>query len=386
MPLETINKGLKTIVHEYLNSDERYIEELGKIPATLSFQCLIYGEDSLNSRIQFEQALDAGGFGELIHPVYGSLQVKLIGTYTVSSSQRRIGEHIFDVTFGVSRENITPEIKFISNNEITNQVLRNFSVITDVFASVYQPIKHGFNIEFTGVNVLDFVNKMVALVEDIETGIVPENLNVFLKESQRIQSDIFNIVKSPDRIASEINLLYSNFRDIVSTPAVLFDSLQALIITKETFYPSDTYIRQNRRVANLLIEEYINLTSLNFLYESAVYRDFQTDIELLESQEVISDYYYTFFETQPDNNDPIPKIAETISARDDFAILQNLFAEAMMLKTQNVWKVKEIEDNGSTPLLAYKYFGNLEALDIINQLNPGINHSGFSGKFLMVSK
>lgn len=90
--------GRRLVVHEFPQSDDAVVEDMGRKAKRFSLNCHIRGKDFLSRANAFEDALDAGGDGTLIHPWRGSMRV-LVDDYSRSDSTVDGGIVTFSVQF-----------------------------------------------------------------------------------------------------------------------------------------------------------------------------------------------------------------------------------------------------------------------------------------------
>ena len=75
----TVDSYTKSIAqHQAPYSDDADIEDMGLEPRQISVEAMYSGEDYLVWTNALEAALAATGSGELIHPVYGILEVQVV--------------------------------------------------------------------------------------------------------------------------------------------------------------------------------------------------------------------------------------------------------------------------------------------------------------------
>jgi len=91
--------GRKTIVHEYPDRINPYVEDLGEVTRKITFNAYVLGKDYLDKRVALEKALAKKGAGTLIHPYYGSIYVALSTPITVAHSYESGGMSIFTLEF-----------------------------------------------------------------------------------------------------------------------------------------------------------------------------------------------------------------------------------------------------------------------------------------------
>ena len=76
--------GRRTVVHEFPQRDDVYIEDLGKAPNRFTVNAFVLGQDWQAKRDALERVLDEPGPGTLVHPWYGELQVSQFAPYKTS--------------------------------------------------------------------------------------------------------------------------------------------------------------------------------------------------------------------------------------------------------------------------------------------------------------
>jgi prophage DNA circulation protein len=386
VPRERVTKGKKTAIHEYLNSDERFIEEIGKTAPIFDLTCVIHGDVSLKKRTSFEAALSADGIGELIHPIYGKLDVKVIGNYRITSSDRDIGEHIFDVSFGVTRDSLYPIVYFAFPGELTSKAKENVEVVKEVVSKKFKRPSSPFNKDAAANDINIFIDNTKSQIRNIVDPIT-DNILLYVEALEITQNEIYKILDDPIYLVNTIDDLFSRFRNIASTPQNLYNSFNNLIAHAKVLLPTNTFLRRQRNNNSKIINDTFDLLSFNFLLESAAYTEFNTNLELNETQDNINYHYNTFFRSDEEINPNLFYLTDDIDIKNIFSESYKLFVDIFVEKEQKTWKIEEITPGKtSMALTSYKYFGDLDKLDIINQLNPSVNHCGFNESILSITK
>ena len=67
--------GRRVAVHEYPFSADPYVEDLGRAPDRFNFDAYIVGDDVFEQYQALVDALTQAGSGELIHPIFGAVEV-----------------------------------------------------------------------------------------------------------------------------------------------------------------------------------------------------------------------------------------------------------------------------------------------------------------------
>ena len=76
---ENVRGGRRVAVHEYPDKDNVWPEDLGRLPRAFALEGYIVGDDCAAQRQALQDAAEAEGPGELIHPTFGSVTVSLVG-------------------------------------------------------------------------------------------------------------------------------------------------------------------------------------------------------------------------------------------------------------------------------------------------------------------
>lgn len=374
VPDESKNGGKKTVSHEYPNSDRRYVEELGKSPASFNITAIIHGSDAIQRRIDFENALEQAGRGLLIHPSLGQ-QMVVATEYSSRSSDSEIGKFTFSITFKRSEENISLNAVGASNQFIS-------SIVEDAKSN----LDASFIDKFANGSFSDVIRENGSQLQSIITqardvfGSVNNLQENGLEEFNRVlnseENNILSIVRNGSDYASSLRSIYNSADNLVNDISQLYDSY----ITYTTFgndRKSKALITQKRITEenNLsAVEEHTKINGLISAYEAAVYTDFQTDEELIAVQSQLNDSYDTLIENAPDTS-----IAYDTNTRDVINNLRINVREALENKRQNVWRIVDIDaGESSMPLTSYRFYGSLDNLNTVSSLNNK-NNSIFSG-------
>ncbi len=90
--------GQKGQLHEFPQRDEPYFEPLGKQSQVHRMSAWVIGDDCFERRDKLQEALQAKGSGELVHPWLGRMQVKA-GECELTHDRREGGVARFELTF-----------------------------------------------------------------------------------------------------------------------------------------------------------------------------------------------------------------------------------------------------------------------------------------------
>lgn len=378
---ESVSRGKKTVMHEYPNSNDRYVEELGKLPPTFSITAIVHGSDAINQRLRLENVLEEPGLGLLVHPIYGRLNVKSLN-FSVSSSQTEVGQFTFEIEFAQSRENITPEPTAPTNSAISNLAADAREKADAALESVYTPPSNPsvFNsFVDTFQNVMDSVNDEIKKVVDLST----TGAATFDRVYRTITRNISSVVVSAQTLRDNVTLFY----DAALDAPVFVDQLESAwnnlldypltIATSSATTPD----QQQREQNNTAIVEHLRLTALANSYESKVYKDYTTDDNLTAARAQLNESYNSQLKSE---NETIAEVnlislANDQELRSSFATLRTNARRVFEEKEKAVFRVVNITPGRSSmALTSYRYYGSIELLDQLIELNESTNSSGFN--------
>jgi len=90
--------GRRIVLHDYPNSSERFVEDLGELPPKFSVTAFVTGDDFIDRAAQLERALKEPGKGRLSMPTFGARPLFAL-PYKKDASQKDVGEIRFDLEF-----------------------------------------------------------------------------------------------------------------------------------------------------------------------------------------------------------------------------------------------------------------------------------------------
>lgn len=385
---ETKNGGKKTVTHEYVNSNSRFTEELGQLPPFFTINAIVHGDDGIQRRFDLERVLNISGLGELVHPVYGSQQVKST-TYSVSSNQNNIGQFRFSINFETSREEINPApSEIVTLSEVSKNAVSARNALDNALEERY--IDPGIP-----ETLLSAADKLDSIYETVETVIIntfvtestvestQEKIAEFTKIVSNGRARVFTDVQRAFTLKTVLFDLHASALSVTTLPEDLLIAWRSLIDfgAFELTGKTNTVPRANEENNRLILNEHTRITALINLYEAAAFNDYATDSDIDDVRTVLNNAY----DSQINSSfgllviDPI--------ARTNLATLRTTVNKILDEKIQNIWRVVNISPGRSSMLLAgFRYYGSLDTLSLLQQLNPNINTANFNQDITAVSR
>lgn len=377
---ESVTRGKKTAIHEYPNSDFRYVEELGKQPPTFSLTALVHGEDFLNKRFRLEQALEESGIGLLNHPIYGKLWVAVLD-FTVDTSQTNIGVVNFSINFSQSKRNITPSPTTRTPTAVSSKAVDVRDKIHAAVENKFKEISSAFNYDQISERlgeVLDNVRDNVNLITELSSKGAAEFNRVY----NSITNSTAAVLSSAYYLSQNMSLFYDTALDsavFVSQLAPAWDRIMDIDIPliSSTTTPSQKEKEQDKSI----LSEQMRLIALANAYDSKVNYEYTTEEQLLEARSTL-DYYYRLFlneSYEEIESSDIETIAGDPDVRAEFAELRVIARQVFDEKRKTLFRVINITPGiTSMSITSFRYYGNLDYIEDIIDLNPEVNVANFN--------
>lgn len=362
--------GKKTVSHEYPNTDFRYTEELGRLPSKFSMNAFVHGNDAIDQAESLIRALDTPGIGVLIHPIYGRLQVKST-TWSRSTSETEMGEIKFSLNFEQSEPNVslTPTLSTKSLAAFKASVARDsLGFAVEAIYAINKAQEVLAEVQAVTTLVMDVVSGKIKSLSDLD----PATLAIFDRVLGTSLKDLYQASLDGESFANNLKSFYQSALD-TSDPEVQKDLWESLIDYEDDREPGPTDTVKRAAIENN-IQVVVGHTQLNALinsYESSAFFNFETVEELNESKQFLEDSFNRIFS----NSDTNPLITDN-TLRAAILDLRNTVNDVLDQAESNAFKLKTIQP-GETSLarLTYDLYGSLDNLDILRELNGGINHS-----------
>lgn len=372
---ESTARGKKVAIHEYPNSDRRFVEELGKLPPIFTIEAIVHGDDLINKRLRLEKALERPGQGLLVHPVYGTLTVSAL-TFTTSSRQAESGQFIFNIRFASSEENITPTPLPPQRSTVSQKAKAARDAIGTVLQDRYQPPSTAFNTDFQVEETLSTWENLEATT-DVVIDQISTQAAKFKRTLRTARATVYQAVQTGQKIKTSIETVVDAALNIVSNPSDLDGVWNALITL--TSFPNvvrKTAQQIQRSASGVLTNEHFQLISLANSFESKAFTDYLTDIDVDAARSFLGEKYTVLLLNAPATiaEDGLESITTDPDARAAFADLREtadgVFAE---LESAAFRVVDIVPGKSSLALTTFRFTGSIEQVRNfagLNDINP----------------
>ncbi len=360
---ESSQEGRKTVTHDFVNSDRRFVEDLGQLPPIFTLDAFVFGPDAFVQRDNLRRVLDEPGIGILSHPVRGNVEVTA-KTYSVRSNNNAIGRIDFSLTFETSSTVDEPTIGLATSSTLGNLADIIRSNIETVANETYAlPTDNSF------VNELFLVNKNAAAgLERISASINDLGVREIIDPIIKIIRDNRGLVSNPSTMFDQIKTLFRSASGLGNLSQYLF---LIELVADIPLINGDT-IRRNKRIDayGALVSAY-QVDALVGAYQAATAIEYDTVPDLEEAESLLGDAFNDVVET--------PIVGSVVTDPDvvaDLLQIRSLAADLFDVKEQLVWKVESFDPMElGFAANTYRIYGSLDNLDLVKRLNPAINAS-----------
>ena len=315
VPQERETGGRKAAIHEYPNSDERFVEDLGRRLAVFSITAIVHGFDAVPRRARLTAALNAGA-GILVHPYIGSIPVNPLD-FTVTTSDRNLGEVIYEIEFVQTAEAFGLLADAGGLQGVFSAAADARQALDDAVTSRYSPLTIQNSIQKLGSRVLEGLSSIQTTTAQLVNP-TQDALNEFTRQTNAVRSSALSIVRTPQRLTTAVRGVFTTVLGLAETPADLrrewailtnfgapsrfLSSGQRSVSVGPVRVPiSRTTLKRQTEDDNLrIVDQYIRIEALINSFESEADADFATDIELEATRQRLADDFDRIIRNQDD--------------------------------------------------------------------------------------
>jgi prophage DNA circulation protein len=280
--------GRKTVTHEYINSDRRFVEDLGKKKEIYSLEIYVDTNNGFNDRDNLKRALNQKGTGKLVHPFYGSKTVSVKGWTAIN----KYGFTQFNVNFEESDPSVLPQQEQ-GNKSLLDRIKEQIKNLQESkIGSVFNVVGKGFKTFQKGV---DKVNEFSEELLEVSNAVV--NVTSELGELTNTINDTLDnvalLVKTPSDLGERVSNLFTQFALIGERVKDQFDATKGLF----GFGSGDTDTKENTanqrtiKLNNDTINIAVRSNALALAYQNATDLDYNNNEELQDIKGILEDEY-----------------------------------------------------------------------------------------------
>lgn len=128
--------GQKRIIHDYPNTQARYVEPQGTVPPMFTIEIFFSSDTWIDDYNRFKAAIEDPKPGRLVIPTFGVFENMVAMPAKASSDQTAIGEIPLTVTFSSTVERPSPTSATTTKEDVSSQSETTRASVKEAFTSV----------------------------------------------------------------------------------------------------------------------------------------------------------------------------------------------------------------------------------------------------------
>lgn len=396
VPRSRLSDGRKTVTHEFVNSDNRFVEDLGAFPSKFTVTAIIHGANAIQQRDNFRALLNKPGPGVLIHPSYGRQEVTVEGQYAVSDSDTELGEFRFEITFARDSGAAFPRLGQPTTSTVAASELTARS-------SILQRIEDQWNVPLTTISNADAADKLTSYAEGVArdfSGIVADASEI-IRVTNSVKNSASAIVRSGFDVSGAVGDILISLDLIPTETLSTLTAIKSLLDFGSGDQPINNVAglsidQSNRQLNQNLFNSAIQATSLTKAYTTSTLVDFQIASRLdanrselaTSSRSIINDIRSGAVQFDAASAQGV----QVSTSRDREAVnaildTRSLGEKIMSQDEENLFRISSVKTPlTSARLLSYALFEDDSETDIIANLNRAQKPSSLSGDLGAINK
>lgn len=405
--------GRKTALHEFPNSSERFVEDLGEIPPRFTITAFVHGLDWLERAQALENALREAGPGRLVMPTFGAWTVWAL-PYSKSASQTSVGEIEFNLEFATSRavagiieSQPAPEMVFAAGDNARGAIGGAFGGIFEApgdslgFGAMLSDVTSVANETFSSLSTLlnaDSLGEMTGAVRGLlgnAGSLLGDPINLALEffgvdeDSSGLWQIISEGLDTIDSIGALLNFVDNFGNNLALIQSDLDSGAKVAPVSNISLWAATTEDRIDRNDGRSAIVESNRLGALVCAYEQASFADYQTIDQIQTIRTELEDAYSQMMQIDAQTVSSVPANREV---REAMAELRIRALDVLDQKSQSAWLTASIIRNGgiTAPCLTYLLYAESLTNDLdsrslqVRQLNQDVSSVAMSGQLTVL--
>lgn len=357
--------GRKTAVHEFPNSDNREIEDLGLNRKSFSITGFIGNKNYFEDINRLLSKLDSEGPGILVHPWRGQIQVQLLN-YTLNENPTELGKATFLMEFKALTEAVEParsgdnlQLSQDSSEIILEQITSNISERFNV--------GRFFALNFTAAEG-NILQSLAAFEENISVNIADlTKINDFTTFINLFREDVRQLILNPVALGLRYFDLFTLNSTFAATPE------RQLQVSDKLFQfgdganqiPITTVQRRERALNQDLIIVAMKTNALRDAYIQSQIVEYVSDVQLDQREDDLEEKFQELSTLAEENPGLLPD--ETFSELQE---LRNLTREFFDDQRVQVFRIVDFNTvPTSATITSYRLYGTTDNAEGLVELN-----------------
>lgn len=371
--------GRKTVVHEYPQSDTRYVQDNGKISGIYTLQVEI--NETTPSAYKraiktLRKALETEGLGTLMHPELGSKKVVPTASSRYANLVSENGLTAFTLTFMESDPNKYPTSQ-AGNAGFLSGIYDKVNAANEKY---FGGIINGYNSFIEGFNDLrDGIQEVTNTITDVVATIngIADEAAAITTDIADFQNSLTQLIQTPTNLAKRFNAIFGALANITDNFENLFSATYGNVKTSPPplIAASSTQadsINQNTIATN----NFSNTAYLNIAFLASINISYTSQQQI---DNVVGQLNTAFLGLDPDTFDE-----EIYYLLQDMRVQTRLYLENLRL---NLPYQKTIYTNSiPASILSYNLYGDSRRAQEIIDINLVEDPAFVSGNITILSE
>lgn len=379
--------GRKKVVHEFLLTSRREVEDLGGLQETIIVEGFITTVDAASGihdvkaynlqKNKIINVLNKEGAITLVSPSFGKLRVYALPYKLNEVFTGTIGEANFSMEFKREEKSISRLPTAITISEIYSYSLTAKTVISSIFFTRYFPpegLPDAFvKTESFLTDIYKAFNKVARIFNQVRS-----EISSYKSIIETLKNNIRRLVNAPGEIISAIEDTFDSLVALAETPEYAIKTLSQLFgFGDDTEEPSPVTIDRQATIANTrALRRIVQQSALVNAFQQASLVDYLT-VDQITNTEILLYNQFNKVYSEEDDLETLNSLLTLHNATMTFLAQRKVSAKNVITITTPQTTLRE---------LVYRYYGNLDNYDTILGLNQ-FNDVGFiSGSVKILSE
>ena len=192
--------GRKIVLHDYPNSSQRYVEDLGQLPPRFKIEAFVQGDNWKERADALERVLNESGVGKLVMPTFGSISLYAL-PYVKDASQQSVGIISFRLDFASGKPANAPSSKLATTQDTFAKGDTARLAVQNAFEDIWTVPTTIDSILAAGADVVTMVNSAIdGVVGLIDT----ETISEMVKLATTVEDTVQTLIRDGENLANTI--------------------------------------------------------------------------------------------------------------------------------------------------------------------------------------
>lgn len=361
----SVSGGRKDVLHEFPNSNRQTIEDLGLLPRSFTVKAILNAdtdnENYLQRRDALLAALEQGGAGVLVHPLYGQIENVVCRSYTADEEFTALGDGAITINFAISDDLGVPVV-----SQTTLSAIEQAN--DDFQAAAVADIAENFNVDTFNLNSMtdalatgnDMISSFQASTNVIQAA--ADEIDTFNSQLSEMTANIVSLVQAPQNLADSIDTTFNLIDSLYPTVEATVNVLTGLFGFNDgvELREESTVSRKERNQNDLLFRASMQSMSLGWAYFNTAQIEFETVEDIEAAADVLEAQFQKVIAADGFTD-------ATKSRLIDLRTLMQRFFDDQKLTARQLITVKS--NLTSCRLLSFQYYGHSGEGERIGSLN-----------------